>query len=240
MDGRRVPPIDYDLLAQRLAALAYPARLELLRLLRHPQPVSDVELRPRRLGVGENPERSASRQTVALHLDKLEDAGFVRRDTVEVEGRRQNRYQTNPRRFYEVIEELRRVQVFQAGADPESTTTLEGGGPDVPRRRGPCLVIVHGLYDGKTFSLSPETSGERGWLIGRKRDLAVSLDYDPFVSVENSLVTLRRGQYHVEDLEGSKNGTSVNWEPLAPNLPRRLATGDIVDVGRSRLLFLQG
>lgn len=239
MHARRVPPIDYDLLAERLAALGYSARLELLRLLRHPRAVSDVELRPRRLGAGENPERSAARQTVALHLDKLEEAGFVRRETVDVDGRRQNRYQTNPQRFYEVIEELRRVQVFQAGADSESTTTLDSDGPDVPRRRGPCFVLVHGLYDGKTFSLGAETKGERGWLIGRKRDLPISLDYDPFVSVENSLVTLRRGEHHIEDLGGSKNGTRLNWEPLPPDLPRRLATGDIVDVGRSRLLFLQ-
>lgn len=232
-------PIDFELLAERLAALGYPARLELLKLLRFPRALGEVELRPHRLNAGDNPDRAVARQTVSLHLEKLEEAGFVRKEVAESDGRRVNRYQTNPQRFYEVVEELRRIQVLHAGADSDVTTTVDTRVRTVPRKTGPRLVLVHGLYDGKVFSLGPEAADEKGWVVGRRRGLAVSLDYDPFVSLENSLIREERGRFAIEDLDGSKNGTTVNWEILPPGLPRPMRTGDVINVGRSRLLFLQ-
>ncbi len=232
-------PIDYQTLAERLTALGSPTRLELLSLLRLPRKLTEVILRPRRVQPGENPERASSRQTINLHLDKLEEAGFIRKELIEHEGRRLNLYHANTQRLYEVVEELRRVQMLYAGADSEATTTLGTGLPPAARATGPRLVLVHGLYDGKIFLLDKGLADERGWLVGRKRDLAISLDYDPFVSLENSLVTHRRGQFQIQDIEGSKNGTIVNWELLAPGATHELRTGDIIHVGRSRLLFLQ-
>jgi hypothetical protein len=83
-------------------------------------------------------------------------------------------------------------------------------------------MLVHGPYEGKSFALDPRTAVDGQWLLGRRRGLAISLDYDPYVSLENSVVRVEQGRVVIEDLPESKNGTSVNWEPLAKGKPRAL------------------
>jgi pSer/pThr/pTyr-binding forkhead associated (FHA) protein len=88
------------------------------------------------------------------------------------------------------------------------------------------------------FPLDARTRGDqRGWVIGRRRSLAVGLDYDPFVSQEHAEVLPVQGGFEVRDLETNKNGTSLNWEPLARGGSRLLEQGDVIGVGRTLLLF---
>jgi predicted component of type VI protein secretion system len=96
------------------------------------------------------------------------------------------------------------------------------------------------VYEGRAYALDDATGPEGEWVIGRRKGLAVSLDYDPYVSNENSVVVRRDGAYWVRDVAGSKNGTSVNWEPLARGGQRRLDATDVIGVGRSLLAFAPG
>lgn len=235
----RLAPVDYDTLADVLTGIAYPMRLELLEMLRFPKFLSEIHLQPRRSWGGETPERPAARQTVQAHLDKLEDAGLVRVEAVPDGARTINRYSVDHTRLYALVEDLRRVSALQPGnalAD-DATGTLAGGRAP-PTVTGPRLVLVHGLYEGKTFPLTPATATEGRWTIGRRRGIAASLDYDPFVSLDNAIVT-REGEdaFRVADVDGSKNGTLVNWALLRRGEARLLRPGDVVGVGRSLLTF---
>jgi DNA-binding transcriptional ArsR family regulator len=220
-----------------LAVLSYPVRLELLGLLRFPHTLSELRLAPHRPAPGAE-TRIASRQSIHTHLAKLEDADLVRRRVVEQGGRKVPQFVVNPTRLYAVLEDLRRLSTIYAGkglaSDVTGTLPAEEHGEEP---RGPRLVLVHGVYEGKWFPLDARLAQDGRWPIGRKRGLAVSLDYDPFVSLEHAVVAPRGGDFVVTDLPSSKNGTAVNWRQLPPGGSRVLRPGDVVGVGRSLLCF---
>ncbi|MCA1813763.1 MAG: FHA domain-containing protein [Halobacteriales archaeon] len=233
--------VDYGSLAEFLAALAYPARLELLRILRFPHLVSDIRLSPLRVEPGENPERTASKQTIQAHLDKLVDADLVRVEPAGEGSRGANVYTVNSQKVYAVTEDLRKVSTLYAGrgAVGEVTGTLGAAPGEATRAKGPRLVLVHGLYEGKSFPLDARLAADGQWVIGRRRGIAVSLDYDPYVSLENSVVRRDGERFLLEDVPGSKNGTSVDWEPIPKGRAHALRPAQVIGVGRSLLVFAQ-
>jgi DNA-binding transcriptional ArsR family regulator len=240
MDGTDPgPAADYATLAEFLAALAYPTRLALLEQLRFPHTLGEIRIAPHRREGGQMVDRPVARQTVLGHLEQLVAVGLVQAESVEAEGRQVPRYAVNASRLYELSEELVRLTTRYAGAGggAEATSTVTTRVPRPPAR-GPRLVLVHGVYEGKVFAFSGEAAGVGPWILGRRRDAAVSLDYDPFVSLEHAVVTQEGRSFVVNDL-GSKNGTTVNWEPLAPGRPHALRPGDVLGVGRSRLCFAE-
>ncbi len=236
---RPAADMDYGRLAEFLSALAYPARLELLRILRFPHLAGDIKLTPLRLEPGANPERPASKQTIQAHIDKLVDADLVRVEETGPGARKAHVYSVNSQKVYAVTEELRRVSTIYAGrgAVGDVTGTLIHRAHKDETPGGPRLVLVHGLYEGKSFPLDERIAAEGAWVIGRRRGLAVSLDYDPYVSLENSVVRRNGNQLTIEDLPASKNGITVNWEPLAKGKGRVLKPADVLGVGRSILVF---
>ncbi|MCA1812949.1 MAG: FHA domain-containing protein [Halobacteriales archaeon] len=231
-------PVDHATLADFLEALAYPMRLELLDKLRFPHTLGELKVSPRRRESGQVPGRPAARQTVQAHLDKLVEADLIKSESVEQGGRKVPQYVVNSLKLYELTEELRRLSTMYAGRGPigDATGTLAGSSP-AAEAEGPRLVLVHGVYEGKAFPLDKASAQGGQWLIGRRRGLPVALDYDPFVSLENTVLTERGGRFAVADL-GSKNGTSVNWVPLARGASRALRPGDVIGVGRSLLSFI--
>ena len=234
----RLPPLDYERLADHLAALAYPTRLELLDALRFPHTLSDIRVTPHRKEAGATPDRIVTRQTVQKHLDRLVDAEFVRTDPVEQEGRTVPSYIVNASRLYELTEEMRRLSLRYAGHGPAGDATGTIGHSAAPaRHEGPRVVLVHGVYEGKVFALDRASGPEARWLLGRRRELPIALDYDPFVSQEHALLLSHGGRFSVTDL-GSKNGTHVNWTPLARGASQQLRSGDVIGVGRSLLSFV--
>ncbi|HEV8360201.1 MAG TPA: FHA domain-containing protein [Candidatus Thermoplasmatota archaeon] len=239
MGDRARQPVDYDGLAEFLDALAYPVRLELLDKLRFPHTLAEIKLSPRRVEPGGNPQRAASKSTVRDHLHKLVEAGLVREEEVPQAGKLVPRYEANPQRMYALSEDLRRLTVRYAGRGPgrDATGTIDPSVPPPPKLRGPRLVLVHGVYEGKTFPLDAATRRDGAWIVGRRHGIAVGLDYDPYVSLENSAIAERGGAYALTDLKGSKNGTSLNWGPLARGASEPLASGDVIGVGRSLLVF---
>jgi DNA-binding transcriptional ArsR family regulator len=237
----RKEDIDVARLAAVLEVLANENRLELLRQLRVPRTAREVTLKPPDVRPGENPERPISRQAARIHLNKLAEIGVVvarrtrRGHTVADE------YVLNQQRIFAIAEEFRRLASLRASLPPGSEATLDGRPPEMAGSDGGVrLVLVHGLDEGRAFALSKnESSDARGWVIGRRAGLPVCLDYDPYVSSENTEVTCVRGRYVVHDLRTSRNGTYVNWQQLAKGDSRELRSGDVIGVGRSLLLFLQ-
>lgn len=231
-------PVDYDKLEESLRALAYSSRLELLSILRSPRALQDIRVQPRQLKPGESPDRAVARQTIQAHLDKLVEIGVViARDREEGRGKE---YVVNPQRMFQVLEEMRKVATITTGAPVPRLDTVDLAGARTPKMaEGPKVLLVHGLLEGKVFPLRRADLRDdgRGWVIGRKPGLQVSLDYDPYISVENSEILARDGGFQLLDLRTSKNGTWLNWERLDKDEKVPLATGDVIGVGRSTLVF---
>lgn len=231
------PPVNYVALAEFLEALAYPVRLELLTHLRMPREVSELEITPHKQTGDGSPDRPLARQTIQQHVDKLVASGFVREEQPEDAGAR--RYQVNSSKLYAVIEDLRELSTIYAGdgVDPEATGTVDPmASPD--EAEGPRLVLTHGVYEGKAFPLTDASRQEGGWAIGRSEDAPICLDYDPYVSTQNSFVQPREDGFAIRDLPQSKNGTWINWQRLPEDEKRILEPGDAIGVGRSLLTFV--
>ena len=235
-------PVNKDHLAVALEVLGNANRLDLLEQLRVPRTVSEIELSPAQTREGENPERLMSRQAVRVHLARLAEIGVVytrkaRRGAVAVD-----EYALNHPRLFALFEDLRSLGTLQSeGAPlPGAEPTLEGAARDAAGRVAqPHVVLVRGLHEGRAFPLTGDRRDghDRGWVIGRRADLAVSLDYDPYVSVQNSEVVLDGAQYRLHDLRSSRNGTFLNWQRLPRGGSAALRHGDVIGVGRSLLLF---
>jgi hypothetical protein len=233
-------PIDYEVLASFLTALGYPLRLQLLDVLRTPHALGEIRVSPLRIEPGGNAERPAAKTTIAAHLEKLVATGVVREES-DPSGGRGLLYVVNPQRLYAITEDLRRLSLHHAGAGhgDDETGTMQAPGRAPPARvRGPRLILVHGVYEGKHFPLTSRTMREGAWTIGRGSDQAIALDYDPFVSLQHaSLAPAPGAGYALRDL-GGKNGTTLNWSRLPREGRALLEAGDIIGVGRSLLQFM--
>lgn len=231
--------VDLDLLEEYLRALANASRLELLQILRYPRGVGEIKLAPRQHRPGDNPDRPTSRQAIQVHLDKLLEIGVLLEETMPGPAQRKE-YQVNGPALYRIMEEFRKIGTIAVGAPAGRDETVEANAPrPLPTLDGPTLVVAHGLVEGKAFPLRRADLKQpgRGWVLGRKQGLQVSLDYDPYVSLENSEIVLDGGQYALLDLRSSKNGTWLNWRRLAPDERAPLRSGDIIGCGRSLLVF---
>jgi len=96
---------------------------------------------------------------------------------------------------------------------------------------GAVLVVTRGPNSGSRFVLSPEGSG--AVTIGRHPESDVFLD-DITVSRRHAEVRFADGGFWAHDV-GSLNGTYLNRQRI-DNAP--LSSGDEVQVGKFRLLFL--
>lgn len=99
----------------------------------------------------------------------------------------------------------------------------------IPRRYGLLVVLreMDGklLVTGETHPLAPVTT------IGRSPGNAVPIA-DSFASSEHALITLRSGQWWVEDRR-SRNGTLLNDLPVTQ--PTVVTHGDIIGIGAVKL-----
>lgn len=220
-------------LAKLLEAIANPTRLALLRQLRRSPTVGEIRVRAEQSRDGLPEDRPMARQGVRQHLERLVEAGFAQgrpgwRGEQEVE-----EYVVLHQRLFALAEDLRQLgdlRPYDAAPGPETSDVHEPEPQPLPR--GPCLVVVHGLGEGRAFRLGPD---EREWLVGRARGIAASLDYDPYVSSRHARLYRDADAIHVEDMPGSRNGTYLNWARLKG--PERLRHGDIIGLGKSLLLF---
>lgn len=225
------PAVQQDApLVSCLLALASPPRLAILRQVRTPRALREVVVRD---DGGEG--APLARQTVRKHLDTLVETGLVTTRSGEREYGETTEFVVNHQRIFHVSDEVRNLARMRPTVEPAAPTMPAGGGRRAATGR-PAFVLVRGLDEGTTYDLRP-TSERVSWSIGRRRGLAVSLDYDPSVSGENAIVRWERDHHTIEDVPGSLNGTSVNFERLASGERARLSQGDIVGIGRSLLVY---
>jgi hypothetical protein len=145
-------------------------------------------------------------------------------------------YVLNQQQVFLIAEEFRSLARLRPVPFLEAETVLQGTADPGRAVRGPCLVLVKGIDEGQTFPFVLPERGTGQWMVGRRRGLDVSLEYDPFVSSQNSLIRWQDGAWTVEDLEESRNGTTRNFQPLPKGRPAPLRTGDVLGVGRSLLV----
>jgi len=212
-----------------LGALSSPTRLAILRSLRTPRTLREIEIG------AEEDGRPITRQAVRRHLDTLVEAGLV---TTREAGRDYGdttEFILNHARVYGIAEDVRQMARLRPAVDPGGHTVVAGNASPT-RPRGPVLILVKGADDGAAFPLDP-SAGEREWIVGRRRGVGVCLDFDATVSSENARITWRDGAHWIEDVQGSRNGTLLNLRLLVAGEPARLEHGDLVGVGRSALLY---
>lgn len=97
------------------------------------------------------------------------------------------------------------------------------------RRRYGRLTVVEApdasLPPGTRFPLLPVTS------LGRSPSNTITLP-DGYASAEHALLVYRGGQWWLQD-QGSRNGTSLNGEPVVSDVV--VSAGDIIGIGRVQL-----
>jgi DNA-binding HxlR family transcriptional regulator len=221
-------------LADALRALGTPARVQLLRELRTPKTVTEVELRA---PGSDGPGRVLARQTIKQHLDQLVEIGVVATRSVERSHGPTLEYVVNHQTLFALGEDLRSLARLRPTEAPAGLTRVAPVPPPAARRAGPQLLLVKGLDEGLAFDLRPHGPGPAAWVIGRRRGLAVPLDFDAAVSTEHARVTWDGDRHSVEDLPHSRNGTLVNFRPLEKGRLHALERGDVISVGRSALVF---
>lgn len=237
--------IDAEALERGLKLLAVANRIELLSLLRTPRPLDEIDLAPSTAQAGERPERTITRQAVRGHLEKLIEAGLVRVRMGERKGDKGRRavqeYYTDHARLFALVDELRKLTLIESRveADAYATSVLAHNTP-VSWTEGLKVVVVRGAQEGKAFPLRQASlAPPRGWIIGRAARCSVRLEYDPYVSNENSEILPDGPGFRLLDLRSAKNGTFLNWQRLPVGGEVKLRSGDVVGVGRSLLLFRQ-
>lgn len=229
-------PAPEEQLADALAALSNPVRIALLRRLQKPKALREIEIEQPpadRTGTA----RPLARQTVREHLEKLLPSGIVTVRPAQRDYGKTVEYVLNHQHLFALAEALRELAKLRPSQEPVGQT-VHRPSPATPFKiEGPCLVLVKGLDEGRTFSLLPPKVGPKSWTIGRRRGAAVALDFDPYVSTDNAAVVWEDGTYLLQDQPGSRNGTTLNFHTLPKNTRRPLATGDLIGVGRSLLMF---
>ncbi|HUX77518.1 MAG TPA: FHA domain-containing protein [Anaerolineae bacterium] len=99
---------------------------------------------------------------------------------------------------------------------------------EIARPSGRLVVLQtadEALAIDTAFPLQPVTS------IGRSPANTVSIP-EPYASAQHMLLTLREGQWWLED-RGSRNGTLLNGTRITG--PTVVSAGDIISVGRTQL-----
>lgn len=230
MRASRVPLGELEPL---LKVLANFNRLRLLEELQTPKRYAELDLQPSRDDQWGSDARPISRQAVRGHLEALMDIGVVN-EIREPGG--PPAYVVNHSRLFALVEQLRQIATVRP--------SLEAGGEtiDLPHRSspsgptGPHLLLARGVEEGRGFPLAA-TRGEGGWTIGRRRGVAVCLDYDPFVSSEHARVVAKDGRFVLTDIPGNRNGTWLNYRRLARGAAAPLSPGDVIGAGKSLLVF---
>jgi hypothetical protein len=232
LDADERPRPEDEAIAGALEALANPLRLAMLRDLRTPRMLTDVRLRPTAEG-----GPLLARQSVRRHLDRLLEARLLVARAPAADEPGATRYMVNHASLFALSEEVASLARLAPREEPSAATqTARLAASPLPA--GPCLVLVHGPELGREFPLDADAPGP--WRLGRRRDLEVPLDFDPYVSAVHAEVAREGTNHRLVDLPGSRNGTLLNFQALPRGARVLLRHGDVVGAGRSLLLYRAG
>lgn len=224
-------------LSDTLKLLADPNRLDLLRQLREPKIVDEIQMTPSRASNGTNPERQLTRQAVRHHLRQLRDENLVIvTERERGDGRQVSEFKVNEQTFYDIVEKLHNLNAYIGR--PSQNDVPQASDREWPA--GPKLVLVRGLYDGQVFPLNEgRRTPPRGWVIGHGEGCSVKVDYDPQVAPEDTEILPREEHpgYKLIDLRTSMERTVVNGNPVEVGGEKTLEHGDVLKVGSSVFVF---
>lgn len=221
-----------ETVARAFATLGSGTRLAILRLIRTPKRLRDIELEGAHSASG----TTISRQAVREHIDRLLEVGIVVERASDGDARSPREYLLNHQAIFALAEEMKGLARLRASVELAAPTAPLAVSAPQPTE-GPRLVLVKGLDEGIVFDLRHEHSSTAEWVIGRRLGLAVSLDFDPFVSSENAIICWTGDKHVLRNAPDSRNGTRVNLCLLASGEERVLRHGDLIGVGRSLLLY---
>lgn len=226
------PHTEDETVARALATLGSETRLAILRLVRTPKRLRDIELEGAHAASG----ATISRQAVREHIDRLMEVGIVVERASDGDARSPREYLLNHQAIFALAEEMKGLARLRPFVEVSLDTA-----PLIPPAASPSegarLVLVKGLDEGVVYDLRPEYAPTGEWTIGRRRGLAVSLDFDPFVSAENAVIRWSGGKHLLRNAPESRNGTRLNLRPMESEEERALRHGDLIGVGRSLLLY---
>ncbi|MHB8586896.1 MAG: FHA domain-containing protein [Thermoplasmatota archaeon] len=213
-------------LDRRLKALAHPSRLALVTYLREPHYLEEIAS-----------TLKLSRTAAKEHVDSLLAAGFIR----DRKGTRPTgtvvEYELVLAQIFDLLEELREDAQLEARPDASYAPRTTGGADVLPgfdRSGAPELLVVSGLRPGLRRDLARSMSLPA--IIGRQPDAQVVLDWDRKVSNRHAQVAQNGGIFEITDLF-STNGTRLNGVLLRGGQPVPLRPGDLIQMGRTLLLF---
>ncbi len=216
-----------------LIALASPNRLELVRLLAEPKPLDAIELHPVSEDQRLDHDRVLTRQAVRHHLDRLIDAGLVKRVKAPPgSGRSRQAFVREEAAVHAV------AMLLDGLVDP----TRSPGCPARPlgeiERMCPHLVLVGISPEPLAFQLTRAgRDPPRGWVIGSRPGVAVHLSTDPNVSAEHAELIPKGDGFELLDLRVADAGTYVNGVRLKRGESRQVAHGDILGIAKTQLVL---
>lgn len=229
--GREGPELaNPSQLKETFEALSNEKRVHLLDFLTVPKYMEEIAS-----------ELGITRESARRHIDKLRDADLVEQRPGRRESGPVNEYVVVPQEMFRLAEALRETGVQESG-EGRHLDTAPGGSATVASREidDPSIIIAHGWELGKRIPLGGLGRGpdERSddWEIGRADDAAVPLGFDPYVSEKHAAIRRDEDRLALRDLS-STNGTFVNGEELHSGEEHTLASGDVIEVGRSLLVF---
>ncbi len=226
---------DLEELADVLFALANERRLKILHRIDEPR--TRTELADR---------MDVSRQAVSKHMDTLLENGFVR----ELPGWRESgpvdEFQVDPKRLYAIgktIADLGNLEPTggPSMSDSEPTQIRAAGEEDAEESSTGAasakahLLLLDGPDAGERFTLDGD---EKRWTIGRDEDRELCLDHDPYISGRQCEIQEVPEGHAVVDVYSS-NGTFVNFGQLPEGGRTLLDPGDVVEIGRTSLVYQQ-
>lgn len=209
-------------------------RLQILIQIQEPRSAREIKVTPSRDDEFSE-DRYISTEAVKQHLRKLGKLDLVHK---EREGRR-NIYSLNHSRLFAALETARQLSLVRGQVDQEGSTMTLAREMESSKSEDPHFVISRGVQEGKAMVL--DWYGVKdAWTIGRDPECDIALDYDAFVSAEHAEVRHEEGRFVLVDNPANTNGTFLNWEPLDEGEAVEIATGDVVGVGMSLLVFREG
>ena len=210
-----------------LKVLANEKRLRLLQYLTTPHYIREIAT-----------ELEVARQSAQAHVNQLLELGLIEK----LQGKRDHGPVTEfvvvPHRLFHIQEsfsQLGRLEptVEVNGGRHAMTEVLtddgvSGQAPAVSR-----LVLVRGMRVGESAQLT----GGGPWSIGRDPASTLCLDYDPYVSTRHAEVRrTATGGFELVDLY-SRNGTTVDLEPLERGEVRALEAGALLGFGKTLVVL---
>lgn len=232
--GHDAPGSDEEFsLEDCLIALASPNRLELVRLLAEPKPLEAIELHPVSEDERLDHDRVLTRQAVRHHLDRLIDAGLVKRvDAPPGSGRSRQAFVREEAAVHAV------AMLLDGLVDPTGSPGCPARPLGEIERMCPHLVLVGVSPEPLAFQLTRAgRDPPRGWVIGSRPGVAVHLSTDPNVSAEHAELIPMEDGFELLDLRVADGGTYVNGIRLERGESQRVAHGDILGVSKTQLVF---